>query len=105
MAIPGISGATGLDSGKDHVCAIFPDGSTKCWGYDHRGECALGDPFANCRTPKVAGDTNVQALGSGWDHTCALRNDGSVQCAGENGAGELGNGTNTNAYTPVTAIP
>jgi len=40
-------------------------------------------------------------LSGGGSHTCALLNNATAKCWGNNGSGQLGNGTNTDATTPV----
>jgi alpha-tubulin suppressor-like RCC1 family protein len=59
-------------------------------------------------TPCVPGTTtsytgNAIALGKGGmnDHSCAVISDGTIKCWGDNTYGQLGNGTLTNASTPV----
>jgi hypothetical protein len=41
------------------------------------------------------------AVAAGYDHSLALRSDGTVWAWGDNSLGELGNGTTTQAQTPV----
>jgi hypothetical protein len=63
----------------------------------------LGDgttTAAHTATP-VAGLTGVTALDVDTNHACAVVADTSVQCWGSNSFGELGDGTKTNALSPV----
>jgi alpha-tubulin suppressor-like RCC1 family protein len=46
----------------------------------------------------------VTALAASEKHTCALETTGAVLCWGENDRGQLGDGTNSDASTPVTVI-
>src|SRR2546427_4424966 len=43
----------------------------------------------------------VTAVDLGAFYSCALLQDGTVRCWGDNSTGELGDGTTTNASTPV----
>ena len=84
-----------------HSCAIFDDGSVKCWGSGGSG-LGIGDatthgalpntmgtnlPFVNLGTGRTA-----KALALGNVHSCALLDDGNVKCWGYNGGGQLGLG-------------
>ena len=59
-----------------HVCALRPDGSPVCWGWDILGQASppRGERFAT--------------ISSGSFHTCALRPDGSPACWGDNEYGQ-----------------
>lgn len=82
-----------------HKCALFENGTVKCWGYN--GEGALGladDDFADHLVPTNAINFNgefVTAISSGLYHNCALFNSGAVRCWGYNANGELGRNTTT----------
>ena len=91
-----------LSTGRAHSCAIFNDGSVKCWGSNGFGELGVGD--TNDRGYKLddmgdklpvvdlgAGKT-TKAMALGSYHTCALLNDDSVKCWGYNIDGQLGLG-------------
>jgi alpha-tubulin suppressor-like RCC1 family protein len=99
--LPG-GGATAVEPGGYHTCAVTTAGGVACWGYNLYGQ--LGDGTTTTRpTPAyVTGLTNgVAAITHGAAHVCALGTTGGVKCWGMNGNGELGDGTTTNRLTPV----
>ncbi|MBU1215395.1 MAG: RCC1 repeat-containing protein [Gammaproteobacteria bacterium] len=69
--------------------------------------CPAGRICTPCVPTTIVGMSytgNVIGLASGnmSDHACAVLSDRSVVCWGDNTFGQLGNGTTTNATTPVT---
>ena len=106
--VTGINAASALTGGYNHTCALLSGGTVKCWGANYSGQ--LGNSSATTSTSLssipvgVSGLTGVTSLGIGnmGDHSCAVINGGTVQCWGDNTYGQLGNGTTTNAATPVT---
>jgi alpha-tubulin suppressor-like RCC1 family protein len=110
-AMPPESGApasaVSISAGGYHDCAVFDDGTVRCWGSNDHGQ--LGDGTVSdvpVTTPVVVhGITTAVAVSAGslW-HTCALLADGTVRCWGHNSSGELGDGTTTDRTSPV-AVP
>jgi alpha-tubulin suppressor-like RCC1 family protein len=101
-----------LAAGGDHTCALFTDGTVKCWGDNSYGE--LGDGVAtldsgidgaivvNARPVVVAGlSKNVTGIAVGDYHTCARIADGTARCWGSNSTGALGDGTTKDSPFPV----
>jgi cysteine-rich repeat protein len=98
--------AVALTSGKYHSCALFNDGSMKCWGYNYSGQLGLGNTTNHGAAPGQMGDNlltvsfatgkKVQAITAGNAHSCALLTDGNVKCWGYNAYGQLGLGTISN---------
>ena len=97
---------TQISSGLDHFCYVDSAGAARCFGNNPNGQ--IGD--ATTGTPRltptqVSGlTTGVTMLSIGSNHGCALTTSGQVRCWGLNANGQLGNGTTTNAASPVTAI-
>ena len=77
-----------------------------CWGADESGQLGDGTELNNKNTPvAVAGlRGQVSAIAPGGRHMCALTAAGGVFCWGNNDAGQLGDGTETNARTPVDVL-
>ncbi len=104
VAVAGLGGkAVAIAGGGTHACALFEDGSVKCWGANDAWQLGSGGTGANSLTPvvvKVNGATTnltgVVALAGGGMHTCALTRRGEVFCWGKGAEGELGNGSVAN---------
>lgn len=97
---------TQLAVGSAHACALFSNGSVKCWGSGFRGELGygnqnnVGDDELLSSIPAVslttAPDVVAVALAAGDRHTCAILSDGTVKCWGANYNGQLGYGHTRN---------
>ena len=100
---------TSVSTGKDHTCALLPDGEAYCWGPNnddghldippdtrflqisagHRFTCGIRVDhgitcWGNNNHKKLeAPDGRFTALDTGWDHACALGANGTV-CWGWN---------------------
>lgn len=65
------------------------------------GSGTQGASVANAFQPGAAGGHPQQMIAIGNAHVCAVQADGTVLCWGANQWGQLGNGTTTDASTPV----
>jgi alpha-tubulin suppressor-like RCC1 family protein len=85
-----------LSAGTDHSCALTPDGSAHCWGYNQYGE--LGNHSTAQSAVPTAVDTGgvlsgvrLTGIAAGGYFTCALSAAGAGYCWGYDNNGELGN--------------
>lgn len=106
-------GVTGLGLGGSSTCAVYQDGSVRCWGKDLAGNLGqprltaaaegadLGDaegergdelPTINLGTeegqPRI-----VKSVVTSGRHTCALFDTNQIRCWGDNSSGQLGIGS------------
>ncbi len=96
-----------LVGGDAHACALFNDGSVKCWGANTHGELGQGNVDRRGDSPGEMGPALPKVdLGSGrtakviaantGHHTCAILDTGDVKCWGYNLEGQLGLGDKAN---------
>ena len=91
---------TSISTGESHTCAIFNNGSVKCWGRNQFGQLGYGDisnrgdssnemglnlPFVDLGTGRTA-----ISISAGFTHTCAILDNAKVKCWGRNLYGRLG---------------
>lgn len=105
-----LSEAIDVSAGRRHTCAVHPNGTVYCWGYNSKGQ--LGDgTIAERHEPTsvnvVGMDAAEVTLGNG--HTCARSKGGAVWCWGANDQGQLGGaldgGTLSSTPLVVTELP
>ena len=93
-----LTGINTIRAGESHTCALFNNGTLRCWGHNHRGQLGYGNtlPIGNTASnlPYTAGDVALLSpgtkLATGGNHTCALLDSGLVRCWGNNEFGQLG---------------
>jgi alpha-tubulin suppressor-like RCC1 family protein len=97
---------TQVGGGLAHSCALSSAGVVYCWGWNGAGQ--LGDGTHTNRWSPVAVDTSgvlhavtVTQIAVGPVSVCALSSAGAVYCWGRNDHGQLGDGTNTDRWSPV----
>jgi len=87
-----------VDSGIHHSCALFEDGSVRCWG--RASGTLLGDGTGNPADEYISaadavevdiGGKNV-AIAVGRNNTCVVMSCGEVKCWGYGDKGSLGQG-------------
>ena len=90
--------ATQVVAGGFHTCAVYKEGTVKCWGQNNFGQLGyghtntLGDDESVDSIPYLDIDERVVDLSAGFAHNCAVLESGKVLCWGANDAGQLGLG-------------
>ena len=93
---------TQVSVGEGFTCVLTKDGAVKCRGYNNYGNLGNGTRQDTGVLSTVSGlDSGVKAIAAGWHHACALLSNGGIKCWGNNETGGLGDGTTTQATTPV----
>ncbi|MFO0604731.1 MAG: FG-GAP-like repeat-containing protein [Polyangiales bacterium] len=111
MGMDNLTNVVEIAAGVVHTCARLQNGEVRCWGRGRDGQLGNGSagdsetPVA-VRASAMGMDnlTNVVEIAAGRHHTCARLQNGDVRCWGDNDGGQLGDGTQENRSTPVTAI-
>ena len=98
--------AVAVSAGALNACAILDNGSMMCWGADNVGQLGNGAATTTDQDEPVyvslpSGRTAVD-LTVGWAHACAILDTGSLMCWGWGSNGVLGDGENTNKFSPVS---
>ena len=104
--LPGGLGATSIDAGQTHTCAVADDGSLYCWGRGIHGEIGIGPGASEYGqlSPilvNISGGGLVTDVSLGVMTTCAILDDGSLYCWGYGPHGQIGDGNDLTRYTPT----
>jgi hypothetical protein len=95
---------------SNHTVALHADGSVYTWGWNDSGQLGNNSTSDSDTPVKVngiggTGDlANITAIALGGEHSIALATDGIVYTWGENNNGQLGDGWQTDSYTPVKVL-
>jgi alpha-tubulin suppressor-like RCC1 family protein len=102
LIVSGAGQAT-LAAGWYHTCGLTNSGGVMCWGWNRAGQIGTGEQVDRYPTPtQVLGlETGIVAIAAGPHHSCALDNLGAVKCWGYNSDGRLGDGTDTQRFSPT----
>ena len=93
--IEGITDATAVSIGFQHVCVLHESGEVSCWGADFLGQLGTAESIqdGHSTTPvRVPGIDDAASVSAGASHTCALRESGEITCWGWDENGQLGDG-------------
>lgn len=91
-----------IAAGGDHSCALFSEGTIKCWGSNAFGQLGLGDTVARGNQPQQMGtylravDLGVAQIAAelscGGNNCCIKTIQNTLKCWGANNQGQLGLG-------------
>jgi alpha-tubulin suppressor-like RCC1 family protein len=100
--IPGLTKIIQIAAGNSSSFALRSDGTLFAWGNNHEGELGDGTLTNRLSPEQVPGLTGVTAVSSGVFSTLAIAGPNhNVWGWGYNNAGEVGDGTETNRFSPV----
>ena len=97
VEVAGISTATAVSVGNQHVCALLQSGAVTCWGAGDSGQLGNGGPIS-AALPVTVNISHVISIAAGGLHTCAATDVGAVWCWGALTA--HGEGTGTLSWRP-----
>lgn len=95
-----------IAAGDSFSAALCSNGTVVTWGYNYSGQLGNGTtttslvPIAVATSGVLSGKT-VRSIVAGGSYCLVIASDGKVVGWGENSSNQLGNGTSTNALSPV----
>ncbi len=96
------SGLQMIAAGVEHTCVLTSIGGVECWGINTYGELGDGTTTNRLMPVNVIGlSSGVRTIATNVFHTCVVTVYGGVKCWGWNHNGQLGDGTNSDRYTPI----
>lgn len=112
IAVTGGLFFSSIEAGKATTCGITTTNTAYCWGFGGGGE--LGDnsttlvqssPVAVSTTGTLPDTYSQLSSGSQSESFCGVTASGEAWCWGSNSSGQLGNGSVTDASSPVQVTP
>lgn len=95
-----------LAAGNDSTCAVASDNLAYCWGLGTSGQLgnagivSSSSPVAVSTVGALSGKT-IKSISVGGNFSCGIASDNLAYCWGDNTYGQLGDGTTTDASSPV----
>ena len=102
-----LTGAVTVAAGTHHNLVLNSDGTVYSWGEGRYGQLGVNSNNDHFYPVQVHGPgnngylTSITDVAAGKWHSLALKSDGTVWAWGDNSAFQLGNGSQTDRYTPV----
>ena len=90
VEVENIADAIGVNSAREHTCAVHADGTVSCWGSNGSGQLGDGTTDDSATPVKVTGITDAISVAVDHEYSCAIHADRSVSCWGSNLFGILG---------------
>ena len=91
-----------LALGGSHSCGLANGGVAYCWGANGNGELGNGSRTTSSTPIAVSSGFAFEAIAAAiTGYTCAITASGAAYCWGKNDVGQLGNGSTSDASTPV----
>lgn len=96
------TGASDIDVGQSHSCALDRRGRALCWGWNAWGILGDGTDINHVAPAPVAVlGQRLQGLALAENRSCTINRNGRAYCWGNNGSGQLGDGTQSERRTPT----
>lgn len=100
--VVGINNVIAIGNSFNHAIALRSDSTVWTWGANYSGQLGQGNTTNSPTPAQVPGLTGVAAIGGTMGNFCiAIKADGTVWSWGDNTWGSVGNGSTTNALSPV----
>jgi len=92
VAVPGLTGVSGISAGASYSLALLSGGTVKAWGAGAFGQLGNGATVEELAPVAVSGLSGVTSVSAGGDHSVALLSNGTAMAWGGNERGMLGDG-------------
>ncbi|MFA5249646.1 MAG: FISUMP domain-containing protein [Candidatus Paceibacterota bacterium] len=105
-----LTGISQVSAGESNTCAVKPDGTVYCWGWNYSGQLGTNNttlsyvPIQPLNSNGVGNLTGVSYIFSGQRTTCVIKTDKTLWCWGNNDSGRLGINNTTEQHLPVQVL-